>query len=98
MITGQRGGNFERLCNKGTMDETVVDGKYEMCPIQTSDDEPVVESRRYAVTYWEQHKVLLHRAFICIARDNVCKVLAKQTQNGQKVVAVALQNDYQIGA
>lgn len=70
MVTGQRGGNYERMCSKDSMDETsqVDSNKYTTCSTPSDWNTSV---RRYAVSYWEQHKVLLRRAFICILRDNV---------------------------
>ncbi|XP_001602459.1 ATP-binding cassette sub-family G member 1 [Nasonia vitripennis] len=74
VVTGQRGGNYERMCSKDSMDETsqVDSNKYTTCSTPSQWNSSV---RRYAVSYWEQMKVLLRRAFICILRDNTLTTL-----------------------
>ncbi|XP_011499596.1 PREDICTED: ATP-binding cassette sub-family G member 4-like [Ceratosolen solmsi marchali] len=70
VVTGQRGGNYELLCSKDSMDEANVSAKYLSRSSTSSFHGDSGASKRYAVSHWTQQKILLRRAFLCISRDN----------------------------
>ncbi|XP_058790531.1 ATP-binding cassette sub-family G member 1-like isoform X2 [Phymastichus coffea] len=70
VVTGQRGGNYEQLCNKDSVENKSIDDlKY--CSVPSTDSTSFTQSftKRYAISQFEQMRILLYRAFICIFRD-----------------------------
>ncbi|XP_014205278.1 ATP-binding cassette sub-family G member 1-like [Copidosoma floridanum] len=93
VVTGQRGGDYELTSGgKTSADRTEStaaddDKLSQVSSVRSWGEEIFMPERHYAVSSWEQHKVLLRRAFICISRDNT---LTKMRLSAHLIVAVLL--------
>ena len=74
VVTGQRGKNFENLIAKKEI-VTCANGNKEYeswacCP----KTEKSQNQSQFAVSQWEQFKILFHRALLIMSRDNVSNI------------------------
>ncbi|KAJ8688398.1 hypothetical protein QAD02_024193 [Eretmocerus hayati] len=87
VVTGERGGDYEKIMNKSSADENIITEDPPKALNSPKNEEKSKWTKRYAVSSWEQQKVLLHRAFIIIKRDNK---LTKLRLAAHLVVAILL--------
>ncbi|CAB0029612.1 unnamed protein product [Trichogramma brassicae] len=79
VVTGQRSGGdeYEALCSKDSSGSDEYSCRYSLtsCSDDVDSSNNSLQFSRYAVSQWEQVKVLLYRASICIIRDNTLTTL-----------------------